>query len=71
MNGLSCGEECMTICSAVLTQYQRVTDGQTDGRTDGRTPSDRIGIYLRPASAWLLTHVKTIHCDHRNISLQK
>jgi len=32
MNGLSCGEESMTICSAVLIQYQRVTDGQTDGR---------------------------------------
>jgi len=24
----------MTICSAVLIQYQRVTDGRTDGRTD-------------------------------------
>ena len=32
MNGLSCGEESMTICSAVLIQYQRVTDRQTDGR---------------------------------------
>ena len=30
MNGLSCGEEIMTICSAVLIQCQRVTDGQTD-----------------------------------------
>jgi len=27
-----CGEEIMTIRSAVLIQYQRVTDGQTDGR---------------------------------------
>jgi len=35
MNGLSCGAESMTIlCSAVLIQYQRVTDGQTDGQTD-------------------------------------
>ena len=34
MNGLSCGEEIMTIRSAVLIQYQRVTDGQTDGQTD-------------------------------------
>jgi len=34
MNGLSCGEESMTIYSAVLIQYQRVTDGRTDGRTD-------------------------------------
>jgi len=33
MNGLSCGEESMTICSAVLIQYQRVTDGRTDGQT--------------------------------------
>jgi len=32
MNGLSCGEESMTICSAVLIQYHRVTDRQTDGR---------------------------------------
>jgi len=36
MNGLSCGEESMTIYSAVLIQYQRVTDRQTDGQTDRR-----------------------------------
>ena len=36
MNWLSCGEESMTICSAVLIQYQRVTDGQTERRTDGQ-----------------------------------
>ena len=29
MNGLSCGEEIMTIYSAVLIQYQRMTDGRT------------------------------------------
>jgi len=34
VNGLSCGEESMTICSAVLIQYQRVTDRQTDGQTE-------------------------------------
>ena len=34
MNGLSCGEEIMTIRSAVLIQYQRVTDGRTDRWTD-------------------------------------
>jgi len=33
MNGLSCGEESMTICSAVLIQYQRVTDRRTDRRS--------------------------------------
>jgi len=34
MNGVSCGEESMTICSAVLIQYQRVTDGRTDRQTE-------------------------------------
>jgi len=43
MNGLSCGEESMTIYSAVLIQYQRVTDGQTDGQTSS--------LYLLRASA--------------------
>jgi len=33
MNGLSSGEESMAICSAVLRQYQRVTDRRTDGQT--------------------------------------
>ena len=36
MNGLSCGEESMTISSAVLIQYQRVTDRRTDGLADRR-----------------------------------
>ena len=31
MNGLSCDEEIMTIRSAVLIQYQRVTDRRMDG----------------------------------------
>ena len=30
MNGLSCGEESMTIRSAVLIKYRRVTDRRTD-----------------------------------------
>jgi len=34
MNELSCGEESLTIYSAVLIQCQRVTDGQTDRQTD-------------------------------------
>ena len=37
INGLSCGEEIMTIRSAVLIQYQRVTDGRTDRQTDRQT----------------------------------
>jgi len=33
MKGLSCGEESMTIYSAVLIQYQRMTNvGRTDER---------------------------------------
>jgi len=32
MNGLSCGEENISIGSAVLIQYQCVTDRRTDGR---------------------------------------
>ena len=51
MNGLSCGEEIMTIYSAVLIQYQRVTDGRTDGQTSS--------LYLLRASAEL-THVKIL-----------
>jgi len=43
MNGLSCGEESMTICSGVLIQYQRVTDGRTDRQTSS--------LYLLRASA--------------------
>ena len=43
-NGLSCGEEIMTIRSAFLIQYQRVTDGRTDGRTDRQT--DRRTAYI-------------------------
>ena len=52
MNGLSCGEESMTICAAVLIQYQRVTDGQTDERTDRRTDVQPISItyYVKPSS---------------------
>ena len=44
MNGLSCGEESMTIYSAVLIQYQRVTDG---GRTDRHTDVQPISITSR------------------------
>jgi len=44
MNGLSCGEEIVTIRSAVLLQCQRVTDGRTDGRTDRQTDVQPISI---------------------------
>jgi len=43
MNGLSCGGESMTIYSAVLIQYQGVTDERTDGQTSS--------LYLLRASA--------------------
>ena len=52
MNGLSCGEESMTIYSAVLIGYQRVTDGRTDGRTDRRQAYSYY-VLQQP------THVKT------------
>jgi len=32
--GLSCSEDPMIVAWVVLTQFQRVTDGQTDERTD-------------------------------------
>ena len=44
MNGLSCGEESMTIYSAVLIGCQRVTYGRTDRQTDGRTDVKPIAI---------------------------
>ena len=44
MNGLSCGEEIMTIYSAVLIGCQRMTDGRTDRQTDGRTDVKPIAI---------------------------
>ena len=44
VNVLSCGEESMTIYSAVLIQYQCVTDRQTDGQTVGQT--DRRPAYI-------------------------
>ena len=45
MNGLSCGEESMTIYLAVLIQYQRVTDGRiTDDHADGQTDVQPISI---------------------------
>jgi len=34
---LSNGANCTVLHAVVLTQYQRVTDGQTDGRTDRQT----------------------------------
>ena len=39
MNGLSCGEESMTI--AVLIQCQRVTDGRTDRRMSSHNVDSR------------------------------
>ena len=51
MNGLSCGEEIMTIYSAILIGCQRVTDGRTDRQTDGRTDGRQAYSY------YVLTHV--------------
>jgi len=35
--GLSSSEDRMIVAGVVLTQCQRLTDGQTDAQTDGRT----------------------------------
>ena len=35
--GLSSSEDRMIVAGVVLTECQRLTDGQTDGRTDGFT----------------------------------
>jgi len=46
MNGLSCGEEIMITRSAVLIQYQRVTDRRTDRRTSS------LYIYYMLQHSW-------------------
>jgi len=35
--GLSYSEDPMVVAGVILTQYQRLTDGQTDRQTDGRS----------------------------------
>ena len=47
--GLSYSEDPMIVAGVVLTQWQRVTDGQTDGRTDGRMDGFTIAIVQRLA----------------------
>jgi len=65
MNGLSCGEQSMSIYSAVLIQYQRVTGGRTDGRPayidktcftiaiDARIQMDAQVAQGRPKHMWI------------------
>jgi len=55
MMGLSDSEGISMICSAVLIQYTRVTDGRTDRQTDRRT--DGIGVAYTRYS--MLSRVKT------------
>ena len=65
MNGLSCGEESMTICSAVLIGCQRVTDGRTDVKPIAITcfsiadARKKENIYLT-----LLIKVNPVHVRH-------
>jgi len=47
--GLPGSQNSLKIGRAVLTQYQRVTDGFTDGRMDGRTDGRTDG---RPAHSY-------------------
>ena len=44
---LSSSEDPMIVAGVVLTQCQRLTDGQTDGQTDGRT--DLLWLIQRSA----------------------
>jgi len=50
MNGLSYGEEIMTMYSALLIQYQRVTDGQTDAQPDARKNRNKLDVVLCDAA---------------------
>ena len=64
MNGLSCGEESMTIYSAVLIQYQRVADRQTDRQTDGHPDVQPISITcfsIAPRSYVMLRSIAEAH----------
>ena len=63
MNGLSCGEESMTICSAVLIQYQRVTDRRTDRRTD-RKPVPKTCISMADARKKLFIDNDIVVLEH-------
>jgi len=66
MNGLSCGEESLTIYSAVLIQCQRVTDGWTDGRTDVQTISITcFSIAHARKNEWF----RTVQTWYRDITL--
>ena len=72
MNGLSCGEEIMTIRSAVLIPCQRVTDGRTDGRTDRQTDVQPTSITCfsiadaRKNEVPILTKIYTMQMDVRS-----
>jgi len=64
MNGLSYGEESMTICSAVLIQYQRVTYGRTDVQPISITC---FSIADARKTGW--TSIKLGRCGHFNDNL--
>ena len=52
--GLPDGEEIMPLAFFVLTQYQRVTDGQTDRQTDGHV------AIVAVANIAILTHAECL-----------
>jgi len=71
MNGLSYGEESITICSAVLIQYRCVTDGQTDGRTSSiaitcvsRLTHVKITYWQVTCDCIILHCSMFVHCVH-------
>ena len=67
--GYPCDEESMTIYSAVLIQYQRVTDGRTDRQTDSLTHVKTFRPYVRLSKCPVQRFSRSKHCKtlHRLI----
>ena len=69
MNGLSCGEESMTICSAVLIEYDEpVTDRQPDRQTESKTCISMANARKNVMKIIYQTEVQWLLCTHANDS---
>jgi len=56
---LSGSANCIVLRAVVLTQYQRVTDGQTDRQTDGIAVAS-TALAMRALRRAVKTHAKTV-----------
>jgi len=63
VSGLSDNEDGIILCSFVLTQCRRVTEGQTDRRTDRRT--ELLYLRLRSAHALKLAIILLVNVTHK------